>query len=223
MNRLAGLPRIAPDEKALRQVLLESLNGVNAAGFTLRVEVLRDLSYELCWFRCVDGAYLAIEQWSGEAVRFLHRDSAIAVEWLERAEPFVAAVECALGIELEPADLVAEGMPSDCLGLHIEGLVDGAVQHRILLAVPRGLRLRPAPAPFAPELLADVAIEVDLVLEGPRLEPHEAADLARGDLVLLNGSQLSARLYTRSRAPMEGLFDPRSLSFHPIPHDRSMP
>lgn len=223
MNRLTGLPQIAPDEQTLRQALLGSLNGVHVSGVTLRAKVLRGLSRESCWFRSVDGPYLAIEEWSGEAARFLLRDSVIAAEWLERAESLVAAIECALGIELEPADLVEDNMPPGCLILHIEGLAKGAVLHRILLAVPPDCRLRPTPAPFAPELLGDVAIEVDLVLEGPRLEPHEAADLTRGDLVLLGGSQLSARLHTRSRAPMEGLFNPRSRTFHPTPHDRSMP
>ena len=223
MTRLAGLPRIAPEEHTLRGALLMSLNGVHVADFVLRAAVLPALSRDACWFRCLGGACFAIERWSGETARFLPRDGVLAAEWLERAEPAVAAIEDALGIELEPAELVGDTTPANCLVLCIEGLAKGEIIHRILLAMPRDGRVRTNPAPFAPELLGDVAMEVDLVLEGPRLVPHEAADLACGDLVLLGGGRLRAHLHMRSRAPLRGHFDPRSLRFHPIPHDRSTP
>ncbi len=222
MNRLVGLPRIAPEKQAQRAALLVSLNGVHVAGVTLRASVLPRVSRAVCWFRCAEGLHIAIERWSGEAACFLPRDSAVAADWLERAEPLIAATEAALGLEFEPADLVIEREPADCLVLSIEGLADGTVVHRLFLAIPHERGVQANPAPFAPELLGNVAVEVDLVIEGPRLPPHEAADLARGDLVLLGGGRLRAALHMRSRAPAQGHFDPRNLCFQSLPDDRSM-
>lgn len=222
MNRLVGLPRISREERTQREALLISLNGVHVEGVTLRAAVLPEVLPAVCWFRCAGGLHFAIERWSGEAVRFLPRDSAVAADWLERAESAVAVIEAALGLELEPVDLVIERSPGGCLVLAVEGLAAGAVVHRLFLAIPRERGVRANPAPFAPELLGKVAVEVDLVIEGPRLAPHEAADLARGDLILLGGGRLRAGLHVRSRAPVQGHFDAHSLCFQSLPDDRSM-
>lgn len=221
MIGLTGLPRIDPGEAALRQALLQALNGLHVGGVTWRAAVPERAPCDLCWFVCGCGSRFAPELWNGERPRFLPRDAVVAAEWLERAEAVICAIEAALGLELEPADLARESPPADLLAVRLDGLVAGAVRQRLHLAVPRANRLLVEPAPFAPELVGQVAVEIDLTVEGPRLAPHEAADLARGDLLLLGRGPLRATLHTGWGVPVAGLFHPASRTFRSISDDRS--
>lgn len=218
MNTLEGLPAIDPAEAQLRCDVLSALNGRAIGDALLSAFLPRRTPPGQRWFRCAGGLALALERLDGQAVLLPHGDAVEAAEWLAGAETLLRQVERALGIELEPEALEAVPPGHDPLFATVDALAHDRILHRIHLALPRELRLVTEAAGLAPELLRmspfrGVPLAVQLSLAGPRLAPHEAADLAPGDLLLLGPAPLSATVSLPGQAALKGRFDPSTCKF----------
>lgn len=207
---LRGLPAMDVREADLRRTVLRALNGRRVAGAVLAAQIASPPDRRGGWLRCESGAALALDRLDGTACRFEEADGLAAAALIERAEPLLRTIEMALGIDLEPADIAAEP-PADT---PIVALAAGGLAAR--LALPRDLALRPAPAEFAPELAGRAAIPAKISIAGPRLAPHEAAELAAGDCLLLGHGPLQADL-AAGTIRIAGSFDPRARHFRSHP------
>lgn len=215
MTMLTGLPRIEPAEAQLRTDLLGALNGIEVQGALLIASVTAQPP-RLGWFACAGGLAFAIERLAGEPLRLSHSDGVRAGECLDLAEPVLRAIEWALDLEFEPESLGDAAPAGDPLWLRVEARADDTVRDRIVLAIPRDLRLIAAPAPLAPRLLDDVPFPATLTLAGPRLSPIDAAELAAGDLLLLGETPLSATIRFLDRPSVAGFYEPAASRFTPL-------
>lgn len=209
---LTGLAAIDPLDAQDRMDLLGALNGCVVGGNTVRAAIIAAPPAGLAWFGCRGGSAFAIDMVDGAMLRLDAEDTGAAVAALERAEPLLRAIETALGIELEPEVLDPQAPPDGMRMLRVMLHPGVTLLH---LALPRDLILTPVPAPFAPDLLGRVPLEITLCLAGPRLGPMDAADLGPGDLVLLGAGPLAATLAVPGRAPVAGRFDPAARRFTP--------
>lgn len=208
---LNGLPKIDPLDAEARGELLAALNGCAVDGGVLRAKIATALPDGLAWFACRNGAAFAPEMLRGTPLRLAAAETAAAMDVLEGLEPILRAVETALGIELEPEGL-DHALPSDIARMLRLTVGQELVLH---LTLPRDLAVTPVSAPFVPDMLGHIPVPVALTLTGPRLSPVEAADLARGDLVLLGPGPLAATLDVPGEARVPGRFDPAALLFLP--------
>ncbi|MCJ2189082.1 hypothetical protein [Novosphingobium beihaiensis] len=219
--KLAGLPAIAPDEALFRNTVMEALNGACAGHAGLTAAIPEHRPAIPVWFHCRDGMAFAITHCAGEpAVSPGQTGTAQAAMLLDRAEPVLAAIEQALGIALEPVGLAPLPEIPARITVRIEAREEGdgassTVRDRVWLALCPDTPLAPVRAPFAPACVGAVPVPVTLAIEGPRLAPDLAADLAPGDLVLLGPGPLAGQLHLPGRAPVAGMFAPGSHSFTP--------
>lgn len=207
---LRGLPAMDTREAELRRVVPRALTGRRIDGAVLAAHVAPAPDPRGGWLRFETGTALALDQLGGTACRFEARDGLAAAALIERAEPLLRTIEMALGIDLEPAEVSAEP-PADVL---IVTLAAAGLAAR--LALPPGLALLPAPPEFAPELIGNAAIGTRITITGPRLAPHEAADLAPGDCLLLGAALLPAELVAGT-IRIAGSLDPRARQFRSHP------
>lgn len=207
---LRGLPVMDPREADLRRIVLRALTGRRIGGAVLAAHIAPQPDRRGGWLRFESGAALALDRLEDLACRFETHDGLAAATLIERAEPLLRAIEMALGIDLEPTD-IADEPPADAL---IVALAAPGFAAR--LALPLGLAILPAPSEFAPELAGTAAIATKITISGPRLAPHEAADLAPGDCLLLGGAPLQADL-AAGTIRIAGSFDPRARHFRSHP------
>jgi hypothetical protein len=215
MTALTGLPRMEPAEAQLRTDLLGALNGIEVQG-TLLTATIAAQPPRLSWFACPGSLAFAIERLAGEPVRLGPGDGVRAAECLELAEPVLRAIEWALDFELEPESLGKAAPAGEPLWLRVDALAGTAARDRIVLAIPRNLRLIASPAPLAPQLLDEVPFPASVTLAGPRLSPIDAAELAAGDLLLLGETPLGATIRFLDRPPVAGLYEPAARRFTPL-------
>jgi hypothetical protein len=201
------LPAIDPAEAELRRVALAALNGVRVDGLVLYARIDAEPERRGDWLRFHNGAALAVDRLDGVPLRLDAGDGVGAAAAIERAEPLVAAIEAALGLTLDPDTLVAEP------GQGVIVTIDHGGASRLRLSLPTTLALLPARPDFAPELIAALSLPAMLSVEGPKLAPHDAASLAPGDLLLLGGASLPARL-TVAGQTCSGRFDAARSAFH---------
>lgn len=207
---LRGLAVMDPREAELRRTALRALNGRRVGGGVLAAHVAARPDRRGGWLRFACGAALALDRLDGAVCRFEAQDGLAAAALIERVEPLLHTIETALGIDLEPTD-IADAPLADAPIATLAGA--GFVAR---LALPLDLAVVPAPAEFAPELAGKAAIAAKITIAGPRLAPHEAADLAPGDCLLLGAAPLHADLASGAiRIP--GSFDPRARQFRSRP------
>ena len=207
---LRGLPAMEVREADLRRIVLRALNGRRIAGAVLAAHFAELPDRRGGWLRFESGAALALDQLYDTACRFEEADGLAAATLIDRAEPLLRTIEMALGIDLEPAGIVAEPLGD------VPVIALAAAGFAARLALPPGLAIRPAPPEFAPELAGKAAIPAKVTIAGPRLAPHEAADLAAGDCLLLGTAPLRADL-AAGAIRIVGSFDPRARQFRPHP------
>lgn len=218
MNELAGLPAIDPAEAQLRADLLSPLNGRALPGALLSARLPARPPRAAHWFSCTGSLAFALDRLAGRPVMLSPADAAEAVDRLGAAETLLRAIEGALGIELEPQGLETAPPAGETLFVTVEALAQDRVRDRLHLALPRTLRLATEPCTFAPDLLRlppfrRVPFPVALAVAGPRLAPHEAADLDPGDLLLLGPAPLAATIALPGMTPVTGGFDPAARRF----------
>lgn len=207
MTRLVGLPRLSTAEAYLRQTVPAALSGRRSGEAVMIACFGAPRRPASSWFSCESGLALAVDRIAG-IDRAPILDSGIeAVELLEAAEHVLCEIERGLGIALEPVDIVAMP-PAGSIVATVSTIRGGRVFDRLLLALPHDVELLPAPSPFAPELLGMVELTASIAIPGPRLEPHDAAELCRGDLLLLGPGPLAASLRVGDARPVAGHFDP---------------
>ena len=209
---LRGLPAMNAREAELRRIALRALTGrrIGRGVLTARVESRPDRRGG--WLRFESGAVLALDRLDDAACRFDTHDGLAAAALIERAEPLLRTIEMALGIDLEPIEIANEP-PADAVIATL-----GAAGLAARLALPLDLAVLPAPVEFAPELAGKAAIQATVILVGPRLAPHEAAELAPGDCLLLGGAPLPASLAAGAGSiRADGVFDPRARHFRSHP------
>lgn len=207
---LRGLPRMDTREAELRRNALRTLTGRRIGGALLTAQVRIDTDRRGGWLRFDSGAALALDRLDDLACRFEALDGLAAAALIERAEPLLRTIEMALGIDLEPAEIDADP-PADAV---IVSLAAAGLAAR--LALPLGIPLLPAPAEFAPELAGKAAVRTRITIAGPRLAPHQAADLMAGDCLLLGGAPLQAELVAGT-IRIAGNLDPRTRHFRSHP------
>jgi hypothetical protein len=201
MSRLTGLRAIGPAEAELRRVVVAALTGLDVDGVPTAACVPAAQTHAGGWLRFECGIALAIDRLDGAPVRIDPANALGAAALVERAEPLIAAIEAALGVALDPADL-AEAPPAG-----IVVVIDHDAAARLRLAIPTDLALLPRPATFAPALIGAAALAARITLPGPRVAPLAAAGLTAGDLVLLGPGPLSARFEAGGIARVAS-FDP---------------
>lgn len=207
MSRVLKLPAIDPDEAEMRRVVVAALSGMRVGDRALAARIARVPDRRGGWLRFGSGAALAIDRLDDAPLRIEPADAIGAAALVERAEPLIAAIEAALGLSLDPEALTE--LPPEGPVVTID---HGAVS-RLRLVLPAGLPLLPLRPGLAPELVGHVALPLTLVIEGPRLAPHDAAALAAGDLMLVGGASLPARLAVAGRS-IAGRLDPSTGRFH---------
>ncbi|MGF7146946.1 hypothetical protein FHS96_000555 [Sphingomonas zeicaulis] len=238
---LHGLPRIDPRTAELRRAVIGALTGRRHADGVITAYVARSADRRGGWLRFDNGAALAVDRIGGAAARFEPEDGVAAVALVERIEPLLRTIEVALGIELEPVDVVAilpepatiesaaaepadaaldddlpapaEIIPAEMLVVTIE-VGEAAASTVLRLALSPAIAMLPAPPEFAPELVGGVAIRTSLFIEGPRLAPHDAAALAAGDCILIGKAPIAATLVAGGAIRVAGLLDPVERRFH---------
>lgn len=104
---LLGLPRIDPRAAELRRAVIGALTGRRHADGVIAAHVARAPDRRGGWLRCENGAALAIDRIGGAEARFEPEDGVAAVGLVEHIEPLLRTIEVALGIDLEPVDVVA--------------------------------------------------------------------------------------------------------------------
>lgn len=207
---LRGLPAMEAHEAELRRIVLRALTGRRVGGGVLAAHIASRPDRRGGWLRFESGAALALDRLEDAACRFDAQDGLAAAALIERAEPLLRTIEMALGIDLEPVDIAAEP-PAEGPIVTLAGAVLTA-----RLALPLSLTITPAPPEFAPELAGRAAIPATVMITGPRLAPHEAADLTPGDCLLLGGAPLQADLAVGA-IRVAGSFDPRDRRFRSHP------
>ena len=207
---LRGLPVMDPRRAELRGTVLRAPTGRRIAGGVPAAQIASQPDRRGGWLRFESGAALALARPDDEACRFEAEDGLAAAALIECAEPFLRTIEMALGIDLEPAEVVAE--PS--AGALIVSVAPAGLAARMPL--PLDLATLPAPSEFAPELVGKAAIRTRITITGPRLAPHEAADLAPGDCLLLGATPLPAELVAGT-IRIAGSLDPRARQFRSRP------
>lgn len=207
---LRGLRVMDAREADLRRIVLRALTGRRVAGGVLAAHIASRPDRRGGWLCFGSRAALALDRLDDEACRFEAQDGLAAAALIECAEPMLRTIEMALGIDLEPADIAAEPPANAAIvSLAATGLA-------ARLALPLDLAILPAPPEFAPELAGHAAIRTRITITGPRLAPHEAADLVAGDCLLLGGTPLAAEL-AAGTIRIAGTLDPRARHFRSHP------
>jgi hypothetical protein len=203
---LAGLPRMAPEEATWRMDIMSALNGQESDGMFTRAAIVAAPLPDLAWFRCVDRGAFAFGLCAGQRPLLMPDDTDTAVALLDACEPILRLIEYALGIELEP-DRLVDTLDFRCALIRVDVAKGEQRVHSLYLALPWLSPIRPRHTPFAPELLARVSVPTHLSIIGPRVAPHDAADLSVGDMLLLGAAPLRATLYALGGPRKQGRFD----------------
>lgn len=209
---LHGLPAIDLAEAELRRGVVEAVTGRRVGSSLLIARVAERRDNRGDWLACINGVAIAFDRIDGNAARLSAADGFDTAAMLDRIEPVLRDIEAALGIDLDPTDVVA-APPVDALIFTISAGEPAQPVHALRFAIPSALALLPEPAPFAPELLGRVAVAVTVTIDGPRVAPHDAAELAAGDCILLGRRPLAASLSIRGLADIPGTFDPAAPCF----------
>jgi flagellar motor switch protein FliN/FliY len=217
---LAGLPIVGASEAHLRQVVPAALNGRRCAGAILVARFPRTGVPTMWWFRCGKAA-LGIARLDGEEVRLRADDGVGAAEALDRADPILRQIEEGLGIELVPEG-IEPAAPKDSIFLEVRAVSGGYTRARLFVAIGADVEVLPAAGAIAAELVGHVHMPVRVRIAGPRLPPHEAADLSTGDMILL-GDMLTARLAVGPAWAFNGFFDLPRRAFTAPPQSRTIP
>jgi hypothetical protein len=210
--RLAGLPWLSTAEAYLRQTVPAALSGRRAGEATMIAGFSTLRRPTSSWFSCESGVALAVDRVAGIDRAPILDSGVEAVELLEAAEHVLCEIELGLGVALEPVEIVS-ALPAGSVVATVSTIRGGRVFDRLLLALPLDIELLPASSPFAPELLGMVELTASIAIPGPRLEPHDAAELGRGDLLLLGPGPLVASLKVGEARPVAGHFDPNRNCF----------
>lgn len=210
--KITGLPEMELAEAQWRSDMMSALNGQVIDRMMVRAAIVTPEPRALVWFTCVNGFAFAFERCAGVRPLLTTEDSARAIALLEAPEPLLRLVEYALGIELEPDGLRRE-IDSDWALVRIDGVDGERLVHRFYLSLPWRSPISPRDAPFAPELLGDVPVPAHLMVAGPRVAPHDAADLSEGDLLLLGPGPLHAALHALGGPQVQGWIDPGARHF----------
>jgi hypothetical protein len=212
-RHLANLPKLSPSEAHLRQVVPAALTGQPCGeGARLVASFPALVPAQTAWFDCANGLAFAVEMMAGQPVRLGPDDGIAAAEILDVLEPALRAIEAALGIELEPEDLTTAPSQGGLIA-RIETVAEGTPRDRLYLALAPDQPVLPAAPVRAPELLGHVPVPVQVRIAGPRIRPHEGADLGPGDLLLLGPGPLGAELRALDQPARTGRFDPGARSF----------
>jgi hypothetical protein len=209
---LHGLPAIDPAEAELRRSVVEAVTGRRIGNTVLVARFARHRDDRGDWLACANGVAVAFDRIDGSAARLSATDGFDTAATLERFEPILRDIEAALGIDLDPMAVVVDP-PIDAVIVTVSADEQGRQLHALRLAIPPTLALLPEPPPFAPELLGHAAVAATVTIEGPRVAPHDAAELAAGDCILLGNQPLAASLSVGGPAAIPGTYDPAGQRF----------
>ena len=189
---LVGLKQIDSDHAQLRQMMLALLDGEkHGSELSLCARVAEPISAE--WVVCGKGVLLHIAVAGGHPHVFREDRLAEMVRALDAAEPVLSAIEQRTGLTLDPSEAVS-ALPENSLVFEVSS--DNA-QHLLHLAL--------APDFVAPAGLhkmfgalevdwAKVPVAFEIQISGPSLGIEVAAAIETGDLILIGGMFVKARL-----------------------------
>nr|WP_294817345.1 FliM/FliN family flagellar motor switch protein [uncultured Sphingomonas sp.] len=137
----------------------------------------------------VDGALARVSGAQGSV------DAAAAAATLGRIEPLVGALELVLGCELQPAGL-HKSYAGDPVLLRLDATTgSGAIQHRLLLAVPPEMAVEPlAEIELAATAIGGLRLRWTARFGAPPIRAARMAAIAPGDLLLLGTGAPVAKL-----------------------------
>lgn len=200
----SGLRSIEPTRARLQTMLISALNQrrIEDMRTSARLAPARDRAAAAAWIQfvtdrgpvsvaplLVDGALVRITTAQGQP------DGASAAATLARIEPLVAALEAVLGAALHPDGLVNDpGEEQLLIRLDADG-ADGAMRHRLLIAVSPSMDADPIATPqMLSGALAGLRLRWTARLAAPSIPAPRLETLARGDLILLGTGPHVARL-----------------------------
>ena len=203
---------ISAAEAHLRQSLLGALCGVRVGEHLLRATVV-DMAApdDAPWFLCAEDIGFRILHLNHRPIRMDAAEGPAMAMLLDGADTLLSAVEAALGLTLEPADIGPRPQAATIVA-RIETMAGDA---RTDLALSADAALLPTSAPFGPALLGDVPVPLRLSIAGPRLSPTDAATLAPGDMLLLGSGAFAATLQSAAGGGIDGRIDPAARLFQP--------
>lgn len=200
----SGLRSIEPTRARLQTMLISALNQrkIEDMRTSARLAPARDRAAATGWIQfvtdrgpvsiaplLVDGALARTTTAQGQP------DGASAAATLARIEPLVAALEAVLGAALHPDGLIVD--PGDdklLIRLDADG-ADGAMRHRLIVAVPPSMDADPIATPqMLTGALAGLRLRWTARLPAPAIPAPRLETLARGDLILLGTGPHVARL-----------------------------
>lgn len=206
-----AFPALGIEDAHLRQGLLGALHGARVGDDVLRARIVAPPADSSTWFLCAHDIAFRVHVLEGRPVRMDAQDGAAMATLLDAADPLLAAIEVALGIPLEPADM----------GERPEGAVIIATVETdascVDLALPVDAPLLPTPAPLNTMLVGHIPLTARIGIEGPRLSPIDAAALAPGDLLLIGAAPFAATLRPAKGAPIVGAIHPVDRQFRATP------
>ena len=204
---LQGLPTIDPAEAEFRRSVVAAITGRRVGDAVLVARIARHRDDRGNWLACANGVAVAFDRIDGATARLTVTDGFDTAATLERFEPILRDIEAALGLDLDPIEVVP-APPVDGMIVTISAGEQDRPVHALRLAIPPTLALLPEPPLFAPELLGRTAIIATVTIEGPRIAPHDAAEFTAGDCILLGSQPLTASLLVRGLTAIPGTFDP---------------
>jgi type III secretion protein Q len=200
----AHLRAIEPQRARLQTLLISALNQrrIDDMKTSARLAAARDRAAATSWILfttdrgpvaiavlLVDGMLAHMTTPQGQP------DGAGAAAALARIEPLVAALEAVLGAALHPAGLATDaGEEQLLLRLDAAG-ADGAMRHRLLIAVPPTIEAAPIAMPaMLGTVLSGLRLRWTARIAAPALPAPRVANLSRGDLILLGAGPHEVRL-----------------------------
>lgn len=201
----SALRTIEPARARLQSLLISALNQrqIEDLRTSARLAPTRDHAAATVWIQfttgrgpvsiatlLVDGTLARMTTGQGQP------DGAGAAAALGRIEPLVAALETVLGTPLHPDGLVVGDPVEDQILIRLDAAgSDGAIRHRLLIAVPSSLEAEPIATPaMLTGTLAGLRLRWIARLPAPAIPAPRLAKLSRGDLILLGTGPHVARM-----------------------------
>lgn len=201
----ARLRAIPPERARLQTALIAALNSreVDGLSTTARLASARDRRAARAWIDFkTDGGRVAVAPLLVEGgLAQLTRggagpDAAAAAALLEQVEGLIAAVETALGTELQPSGLSETVDEGASVLLRLDGsAAQAGIRHRLIVAVPTAMEAAPLPLPTRmPGVVSRLRPRWSARIPGPAIPAERAARIGKGDLILLGPAPLVAKL-----------------------------
>jgi Type III flagellar switch regulator (C-ring) FliN C-term len=189
---LTSLRQIDPDQIQVVQMILALLEGKKEGNKIELASHIVETSFS-DWVICGTGVSLHVAVAAGRPQFFREDRLSEMVDALDMAEPLLSEIEARTGLTLDPTEVVSI-IPEDSIIIEVSS-VDNS--HVAYLALSPNFT-PPIAVKFMFESLgtdwSKVPVAFEIYISGPSLNLEDAAAIDTGDLILIGGSAVGARL-----------------------------